>query len=160
MHQIYFLFYSPILVTWYLHILRCVGLLIPIQCGTNSCEFESSGTHKMLSLYYCWKFTYQYVPHCLGFYMNVSRLRRYLHYILNKNMTVWLHHRNKTLHDIFSHTSLDNPLSWGWHGNFHFINWQSVKILINCLAEIGNTQKQSYRRLGIRPSSINAIISL
>ena len=51
-----------------------------------------------------------------------------------------------------------------WYGynadNDLFINWQAIKHENNCLTQIGNAHKQSYRKLGIRPQSTLAVISL
>ena len=47
-----------------------------------------------------------------------------------------------------------------YHSEFFFINWQAVKNSNNCLTKIGNSRKQSFRRLEIRPKSSQAVISL
>ena len=85
-------------------------------------------------------------------HVQVSVTRRHLHYIWNTNMADWFHLGNKSLQDILCLTSLAriNSLPWENHINVFLINWQEHKHSNNCLIQIGNIHKQSYRKLGIR----------
>ena len=51
----------------------------------------------------------------------------------------------RTLKDTLCLTNLgrSNLLSWEWHSNFFYVNWQAVKHSNNYLTKIGKTGKQS-----------------
>ena len=73
-------------------------------------------------------------------------------------MAPYLYPGNESNKDILCQTILylsnldrGNLLSWEQYTDFVFISRQTVEYLNNCLTKIGNTRKQSLRRLGIRP---------